>query len=119
MICLVAVKPSRWCPKCRSVHIDKCPNAVAWERPVFKKSGRGGRPWRAKRHSVFERDGYQCCECRRVVTLHGALAGICDHIIPKAEGGTDDQDNLQTLCSMCSDLKTQQESLRGRGGFKP
>ena len=64
-------------------------------------------------------DGFQCRNCGRIVTLHGALAGICDHIVPLCEGGTDIKSNRQTLCQPCSDTKTQQEAQRGRGGSKP
>lgn len=117
------VKPGRWCARCRRVHSERCPQLEAWAKPVFKKSGRGGRPWQRKREQVFERDGYLCCECahhgiQTVVTLHGSLAGICDHIVPLEEGGTDDDHNLQTLCKKCSDEKTQLESQRGRGRAK-
>jgi 5-methylcytosine-specific restriction endonuclease McrA len=37
-----------------------------------------------------------------------------DHIVPSAEGGTDDLDNLQTLCVPCHNTKTLQEAARGR-----
>lgn len=119
----MSIKKGRWCNRCKAVHSDKCPDAPVWQKPVYQKSGRGGRPWRRKREQVFERDNFLCCNClslgiETVVTLHGALAGICDHILPLAEGGTDRPSNLQTLCKKCSDEKTQLESLRGRGGAK-
>jgi 5-methylcytosine-specific restriction protein A len=38
---------------------------------------------------------------------------IRDHIIPLAEGGTEDEDNIQAICIDCSDLKTEEESKRG------
>lgn len=37
-----------------------------------------------------------------------------DHIIPRAEGGSDALDNLQGICSPHHDEKTQQEAARGR-----
>lgn len=37
----------------------------------------------------------------------------CDHIVNKAQGGTDDMDNLQSLCKPCHDKKSQQESKLG------
>ncbi len=118
------VKPARWCGKCRAKHSGNCPERVAWQKPVHVESGRGGRPWRRLRKRIFERDGYCCQVCYQagrvtVVTLHGSLTGICDHIKPKAEGGTDAESNLQTLCQSCSDAKTQAEAQRGRGGAKP
>jgi len=40
-------------------------------------------------------------------------ATIRDHIIPLAEGGTEDASNEQGLCLDCSDVKTAEESRRG------
>lgn len=52
------------------------------------------------RHEVFKRDNYTCCECGARkddgATLH------VDHIIPVSKGGSDELDNLQTLCSDCN-----------------
>lgn len=116
--------PSRWCARCSSVHVGACPNKPAWQKPVQRKSGRGGRPWRRKREEIFERDGYQCQIHRRrgqvkLVTLHGPMAGVLDHIVPLAEGGSGDDSNLQTICQACDREKTQAESQRGRVGAKP
>ena len=114
-------KPARWCPRCTAIHADACPNKPAWVKKPFAKSGRGGSKWRRIREEVFERDEYLCQECRRQglitgVELHGVGVGICDHIVPLAEGGAEfDADNLQTLCKTCHDRKTHEESLRGRG----
>ena len=116
-------KPSRYCPKCKTVHDKECPKSN-WKNRKNNGSygqGRGGRPWRRKRKAVMERDLYLCQMCRSnnvltSVDLHGPNAGICDHRIPKCEGGTDDDSNLQTLCKKCSEIKTLQESQRGRGG---
>lgn len=120
----MSIKPGRWCARCKAVHAGKCPDAPVWQKRINKPSGRGGRPWRRKRELVFERDGFMCCNClhhgiETVVTLHGELAGICDHIVSLEEGGTDAMHNLQTLCKKCSDEKTQVESQRGRGRVKP
>jgi hypothetical protein len=38
-----------------------------------------------------------------------------DHILPKAEGGTDDDTNLQTICKARHRIKTQAEAARARG----
>lgn len=42
-------------------------------------------------------------------------ARVVDHIVPKSEGGMDDEGNLQPLCQGCSDEKTIKEARRGRG----
>jgi 5-methylcytosine-specific restriction protein A len=41
-------------------------------------------------------------------------ATIRDHVIPLAEGGRDDETNVQALCRECSDAKTGEDSKRGR-----
>lgn len=41
-------------------------------------------------------------------------ATIADHVIPKAEGGTDDRDNYQPICAPCHVVKTAAESKRAR-----
>lgn len=55
---------------------------------------------RGMRHEVFKRDNYKCVECGASkddgATLH------VDHKIPVSKGGTDELDNLQTLCSDCN-----------------
>jgi 5-methylcytosine-specific restriction protein A len=47
-----------------------------------------------------------------------ARATIRDHIIPLAEGGTDEPENIQPLCQPHHDAKTLEEARRGalRGG---
>jgi len=55
------------------------------------------------RHEVFKRDNYTCVECgatNKDKMLH------CDHIIPVVQGGTDEMDNLQTLCDDCNLAKS-------------
>lgn len=46
--------------------------------------------------------------CRRC----GKMAQCVDHIIPIAEGGTDDRHNLQALCNQCHSKKTRREQMR-------
>lgn len=89
-----------------------------------RSQGAAGARWRELRKKVFERDGYKCQICKSrgvltVVTLHGSLHGVCDHIVPLAWGGTDAMSNLQTICQACDAEKSKQESIKGRVGSKP
>ncbi|BAP36666.1 hypothetical protein AS4_17260 [Acinetobacter guillouiae] len=70
--------------------------------------GRGGRPWRRIKQQVHERDQWICCRCGRIT-----MDLECDHIVNKAQGGTDDLDNLQSLCKVCHDEKSAEESKAG------
>jgi 5-methylcytosine-specific restriction protein A len=62
---------------------------------------RGGsvRNWRAIRQAVYERDGGRCVACKQFVPPD---AFVCDHMQPLRYGGTDDLDNLRTLCVPCN-----------------
>lgn len=55
------------------------------------------------RHECFKRDGYKCKECgatKEEKMLH------CDHIISVSQNGSDELDNLQTLCNDCNLAKS-------------
>ena len=72
-------------------------------------NGRGGRAWRRIKDKIHLRDGYTCQNCKRVTDKLE-----CDHIINTAQGGTDDESNLQSLCVDCHKAKTLKES---KGNF--
>ncbi len=76
-------------------------------RPVKQNwgKGRGGRPWRRLKAEIHKRDEWTCQCCKRV-TMELEL----DHIVNVAQGGTDDEANLQSLCVPCHKKKTQAES---------
>ena len=48
------------------------------------------------RWAIFERDNYQCLQCGSRSDLH------LDHITPHSWGGSDEPENLQTLCRKCN-----------------
>lgn len=51
--------------------------------------------WRYVRLQVLNRDDWQCTRCGSRHRLE------IDHIVALTEGGTDDIDNLRTLCRDC------------------
>lgn len=53
-----------------------------------------------------------CRLCRKVG--RSVIATTVDHIKPKHLGGTDDEDNLQSLCEPCHRAKTAQEGRTAR-----
>lgn len=74
--------------------------------------GRGGRPWRRLREQVLARDKHLCQPCQR--QGRATPATEVDHILCKAEGGTDKAANLEAICSHCHKVKTQAEARRAR-----
>ncbi len=68
------------------------------------------------RRAILEHDDYKCCECG-VVVIDGKqdrydsrdnLAEI-DHIVALADGGTDEPENMRTLCKKCNRRKQGRE----------
>lgn len=74
-----------------------------WEKSVLRSMvrdimSRDSYPdnWDSIRHEVYERDNYQCCNCgRSELELHA------HHIVPLSKGGTNNKDNLITVCRGC------------------
>lgn len=95
-------RPPGWTPR------------VAWDHKSINQVKRSSGPWARKRLRVFERDKYVCQECQRVT-----LCPECDHIVALANGGTDDDANLQTLCKPCHKAKSQREATRGSHAAHP
>ena len=81
------------------IHVKRVKLILMYNKPVKPKRKRTRIP-RGMRHEVFKRDNYTCVECgarkEDGATLH------IDHKIPVSKGGTDELDNLQTLCSDCN-----------------
>ncbi len=54
--------------------------------------------WRKIRQRILNRDGHTCQAC-------GMDGNSVDHIVPRSAGGTDEDWNLQTLCTSCNSSK--------------
>ena len=64
---------------------------------------RGGtHRWTRIRGRIMARDGGRCVKC-------GGPGDAVDHIMPRAAGGDDTWQNLQTLCNPCHRTKTISE----------
>ena len=65
----------------------------------------------ALRHEVFHRDGYRCLECG---ATNKDIQLEIDHITPVTQGGTDELNNLQTLCMTCNRAKNNRAWTAGQ-----
>lgn len=118
-----APRPCRH-PGCGALcHDGYCPAHKRVAPGSFADRSRGTRQergydgeWDKKRKRIFERDHYLCQEHKRngILKLVGdkPFSAWCDHIVPKSEGGSDDDANLQTLCRSCHQDKTDAEKNR-------
>jgi 5-methylcytosine-specific restriction enzyme A len=109
----MANAPPRPCPvpKCGRLHCT-AHTTEAWRArtstaPVTRIRGRA---LQRRRAELFARQHW-CVHC--LAQGKQVFATIRDHIIPLAEGGTEDVSNEQALCLDCSDVKTAEESRRG------
>ncbi|RBO52972.1 HNH endonuclease [Rhodovulum sp. BSW8] len=82
------------------------------DRPSASERGYG-RGWKALRKRVMQRDSWLCQPCLRTGRVTPATE--CDHVVPKAQGGTDDEGNLQAICADCHKAKTEREAAEARG----
>jgi hypothetical protein len=63
------------------------------------------------RISIFERDGYTCYKCGKLLTRWDATL---DHVLPVSKGGKNTKDNLITCCLLCNSRRGNREvSLDG------
>lgn len=88
---------------------------MGWARTSRQSRGYGAAHDRMRQHLLDTVITCEECERRgRVTPGH-----IADHIIPKAQGGTDERTNYQLLCQACSDEKTLADkghSAKPQGG---
>ena len=105
----------KYCTKCGKVFDDLnykiCPFCGG---KLTTRYGRQPIP-RKLRHEVFKRDGYRCRECG---ASKDETSLEIDHIVPVARGGTNDIDNLQTLCRECNRMKHTDEWVGGETDLK-
>lgn len=102
--------------KARAVARGRCashprPEMVRGEKRVSAGERGYGSDWRRIRAAHLK----QCPAC--VVCGLEDQSNNVDHIIPKAQGGTDDESNLQTLCHVHHSKKTA--IVDGGFGNKP
>ena len=96
-------------------HASRASGWTRDDRGNSTQRGYGGR-WRRLRREVMERDKGLCQPCSDQGKVMPAVA--VDHIRPKAEGGTDDLENLQAICKTCHQIKTESESKKSRAGAR-
>ena len=56
------------------------------------------------RLSILERDNFCCVFCGKGGQTSQWILEV-DHILPRSQGGGDEQSNLRTLCVRCHDIR--------------
>ena len=92
-------------------------NGMGWSTTSRQSRGYGAE-WDRARKTIIIRDKGLCQPC--MATGRPTPYSAVDHITPKANGGTDDPDNLQCICSPCHEAKTTAETAKAQGkAYKP
>jgi 5-methylcytosine-specific restriction enzyme A len=106
------------CCQCGVLVLDGTTRCTAHKARAgtFADRGRGtrqqrgyGATWDRTRAVVLQRDAGVCQPCRRHGIFHGGQE--VDHVVAKERGGTDELDNLQTICREVHRAKTTAEKL--------
>lgn len=107
-------------PGCRALtttggRCDQHQRSSSWsKRPTATKRITGRRLQRARAELFARQPLCEACEARGVVRL----ATQRDHRVPLAEGGTEDDANVQALCDDCHAEKSEGERRRGLAAWR-
>ena len=98
---------------CAAHQSDKRINRFGDDRRGTATERGYGASWAKLRVRIMRRDAGLCQPCLHAGRVTAAKQ--VDHIIPKTEGGTDAENNLQAICTACHKAKTGREAAKGRG----
>lgn len=79
--------------------------------------------WDELRRKVYSRDDYKCQKCGGEGGPHGNTELHAHHITPRSKGGSDDMNNLVTLCDTCHnnqhahDIKGSDPTAKSNNSF--
>jgi 5-methylcytosine-specific restriction protein A len=96
--------PPRACARCGALlaHGARCPRC----RPSWANPHDMGADWPRQRTAALRRDRHRCVDC-------GNPTNEVDHMVPRAEGGTNDLANLASRCELCHDRRTRAQQADG------
>lgn len=74
-----------------------------WRQKVYKyNSVDYPENWQEIRSEIIHRDNYICFRCEMIAERMGDLS--VHHLLPRNEGGKENEENLITLCHPCHDI---------------
>lgn len=83
--------------------IIKTVGSTAWHTSVYKEKGKFDMPdtWHETKKRIFEKHKGRCFRCDKKNRLSGISI---HHVLPRADGGGNNDENLVPLCHTCHDL---------------
>ena len=110
LICMAKVCNAKGCPNI-AVKDGRCVEhpKIPWEgRRGFE--GYKGEYLKNRKRVLKEEPYCRACGVRPSTTV--------DHIVSKAEGGSDRRENLRGMCEVCHGRRSRQQATRGRKNIK-
>jgi 5-methylcytosine-specific restriction protein A len=92
-------------PRLQAAPASRLQVLTARPHTTERKRGSAGVKDRAK---IKQRDCGLCQECKRRGRV--TIGAVVDHITPLWDGGSDEDDNKELLCTPCHDAKTAAEA---------
>jgi 5-methylcytosine-specific restriction protein A len=87
---ITRISRGRYCPRCQRAH----------DAARGTTTARGlGWAFQKKRRYILQRDGWVCGICHRIG------AATVDHIVPRARGGSADDENLRAAHKRCNEAR--------------
>ena len=66
--------------------------------------------WRVIRHELAKAQGFKCCYCKRTFGKKGRRIGATiEHLVARADGGSNRRENLAAACLHCNQHRGQQK----------
>ena len=109
------ISDSAGCPDCVAQPVLERPR-MRDNRPNATKRGYGFDEWKKKVRDPFIAKHPYCADPFHIHPGKQIKAIIVDHKIPRKQGGTDANSNLQSLCHKCHNFKTARDGSRHAQG---
>jgi len=101
-------KVARFCSECGSDITHKVASAATCSLECA--SIRADKKSKGDQFLIFNRDGCRCQYCGRTPS-EDDIKIVCDHIMPKIQGGEDTAENLVACCVKCNSSKSGRQLL--------
>jgi 5-methylcytosine-specific restriction endonuclease McrA len=101
-------KVARFCSECSAEITNRGASAATCSLECA--SIRADKKAKGDQFLIFNRDGCRCQYCGRTPS-EDDIKIVCDHIMPKIEGGEDTAENLVACCVQCNSSKSDRKLL--------
>lgn len=88
------------------IELEALKDEVKRLRTMVGETNSGRKVSESNRYAVMHRAGFKCQCCGEKPSKNNDVKLHIDHILPFSRGGTNEESNLQVLCSLCNIAKS-------------